>query len=176
MSLDAVAAHRGARVAALLAVACAACTPAEPPGVRAGEPFPDRRLARLEAPGELVLPAGEALVVNVWATWCEPCRREMPSLERLHRRLAGEGVRVVGITVDSDPRLAAEFVRARGISFENAIDDAHALGAGALAVRKFPTTFVVGADGVVRWREEAARDWSDDASIARVRAAARGGA
>lgn len=154
-----------------------ACAPPEPPGARAGERFPEHDLRRLEGAGRIALPGAGAgpLVVNVWATWCEPCRREMQSLETLHRRLAPAGVRVVGISVDADRRLAAEFVRGQGLTFENAVEDAHALGTGRLAVRKFPTTFVVDARGVVRWREEAARDWADEPSVARIRALSEGG-
>lgn len=163
--------------AVALALACAACAQHDRQGVRAGEPFPQLAVARIEAEGEIALP-GEAdgvLVVNVWATWCEPCRREMPSLEKLHRRLAASGGRVVGITVDDDRRLAAEFARARGLTFENAQAAAHELSAGPLAVSRFPTTFVVDARGVVRWREEAPRDWSDDATLAKMLAMAQAG-
>lgn len=163
--------------AVALALACAACTRPVPPGVRAGERFPQLVVARVEAAGEIALP-GEAdglLVVNVWATWCEPCRREMPSLEKLHRRLAASGGRVVGISVDGDRHLAAEFARARGLTFENGSAAAHDLSAGPLAVSRFPTTFVVDARGVVRWREEAPRDWSDAATLAKMAALAQGG-
>lgn len=161
--------------AAALAIACAACTQPERPGVRAGDRFPQIRLARLDGEGAVALPgaAGSLLVVNVWATWCEPCRREMPSLQRLHHRLAASGARVVGVSVDADRHLAVEF--ARGLSFENGLAGAQELGSGPLAVTRFPTTFVIDARGVVRWREEAPRDWSDDATLARVLAMARGG-
>lgn len=170
-------APRPAGALAFLLLASVACAPPERPGVRVGDRFPEHDLERLEGAGTIPLPGAGAgpLVVNVWATWCEPCRREMQSLEKLHRRLGAAGVRVVGVSVDADRRLGAEFVRAQGLTFENAAGDAHALGTGTLAVRKFPTTFVIDARGVVRWREEAARDWADEPSLARIRAMSLGG-
>lgn len=153
----------------------AACTdPGSAPGV--GEAFPPQHFARLDAPGDLALPAPDGpVVVNVWATWCEPCRREMQSLERLNR-MAPAGVRVVGISVDEDRNLAAEFVRREGLTFANGVDAASHLAHGPLHVTKFPTTFVIDAHGVVRLREERPRDWSDDINVARLKAALRGGA
>lgn len=152
----------------------AACADSgRPAGV--GEPFSPRRFPRLDAPGELAIPApGAPTIVNVWATWCEPCRREMQSLERLSR-LAPAGVRVVGISVDEDRNLAAEFVRRERLSFANGFDDAARLSRGPLQVTKFPTTFLVDARGVVRLREERARDWSDGENVARVKAALEAG-
>lgn len=169
----------GARFGALafLCLACVACGSPERPGLRVGEPFPDRRFERIEGVGEITLsgPRSGPVVVNVWATWCEPCRREMQSLEKLHRRLGPAGVRVVGISVDSDRHLAAEFVRAQRLTFENGMETAQALASGPLAVTRFPTTFVIDAAGIVRWREEAARDWADEAWVARMLAVAKGG-
>ena len=154
---------------ALLLLLAASCAPAPAPLV--AERLRPLTLPLIEGRGEVVVPAGTPMVVNVWATWCEPCRREMRSLETLHTKLGPSGVRVVGISVDQDRNLAAEFVRAQRLTFPNAIDaDARRLGA-EFAITKFPTTLVIDASGAVRWREEAARDWSDEASVARVVAA-----
>lgn len=152
--------------AALLALA--ACSARTPAGVAAGERFPATTLPALfDGEPALVLPRGEPLVVNVWATWCEPCRREMASLQALHQR-APQGVRVVGVSIDTDRFLAQEFVRKLGLAFPNALADADALTRGALAVRAYPTTFVIGADGVVRWRHEGPRDWASAETAAQL--------
>lgn len=151
----------------------AACTAREPAGVRAGDRFPETSVARMEGAGRIGLRPADArvVVVNVWATWCAPCRREMRSLERLHQRMEGAGVRVVGISVDEDANLAAEFVRAQGLTFANGLASQAWAGAAPLAVRSFPTTIVIDAAGRVAWREEGARDWADATTVARLAAA-----
>jgi cytochrome c biogenesis protein CcmG, thiol:disulfide interchange protein DsbE len=99
------------------------------------------------------------VLINVWATWCEPCRREMASLERLHRGLGGSGIRIIGVSVDRDVNLAREYVRGQGLTFPNLSDPDQALVRDRLAVTKLPTTVAIGSDGRVRWREVGARDW-----------------
>src|SRR6059058_4229592 len=62
---------------------------------------------------------GKVVLLNVWATWCEPCRVEMPSLERLHRRLAGTDFRVVSVSIDEDgDSVVAAFARQLGLTFD----------------------------------------------------------
>jgi len=158
------------RTFAAFALALAACADtASVEGV--GRPYPYQRIARLDAPGELVLPrAGTPVVVNVWATWCEPCRREMQTLERLDR-LSPAGIRVIGISVDDDAYLAQEFLRRERVTFPNGVDARSRLSAGEWRVTRFPTTFLVDGQGIVRLREERARDWMDEANIARLKAA-----
>lgn len=157
-------------IAALALLMLAACVAADDANRGVGHEFPAMRLPLLEGAGELVLPGEGPIVLNVWATWCEPCRREMQALERLHRAAPG-GVRVIGVSVDADANLAAEFVRQQGLTFPNALDARFLLTDGALHVDRFPTTFVVDAHHVVRLREERARDWANADNVARVRSA-----
>lgn len=160
------AASRFVLAAALVA---AGCVP-RPAGVAEGDAWP---APRIEALGGAAAPAGigagQPVVVTFWATWCEPCRREMPSLEALHR--AGTaGVRVVGVSVDEDRLLAQEFARRLGVTFPNGRADAATLAREPLGLRGFPTTFVVDAAGVVRWRAEGARDWASGDTARRLAA------
>ena len=60
---------------------------------------------------------GKTVVVNFWATWCEPCREEMPSLERLKTRLAAKGFDVVAVNVGESPERVARFTREVPVSF-----------------------------------------------------------
>ena len=134
-----------------------------------GESLADGTVLRCEASEGLVL-------VNVWATWCEPCRREMPSLEAAHRALAPKGIRVVGINIDRDALLAREHLRKLGLTFPNLSDPAQAIAREALGVAKLPTTIAIGRDGRVRWREESARDWSEPSRLAMIERSEAGGA
>ena len=109
-----------------------------------------------------------AIVLNVWATWCEPCRREMASLEAAHHALAARGIRVVGVSVDRDVLLAREYARRMGLTFTNVSDPAQELVRDRLGVRRLPTTIGVGADGRLRWRDESARNWAEPARLAWV--------
>jgi cytochrome c biogenesis protein CcmG, thiol:disulfide interchange protein DsbE len=156
------------RASVAIVILLTACGGDEPPGLRAGAAFPPLAFERLGAPGQVAIAAGKATIVNVWATWCEPCRREMQSLERLHRALGPRGLRVVGISVDRDRNLAAEFVLRERLTFATAVDSGGVLAIAPLTVTKFPTTLVIDAAGIVRWREEAARDWSDPGTVERL--------
>jgi cytochrome c biogenesis protein CcmG/thiol:disulfide interchange protein DsbE len=95
--------------------------------------------------------AGEVALVNVWATWCEPCRHELPVLAKLQRDQPG--LRVVAISVDRT-RSAAElrtFTERRALPF--AIwHDPDDRASAALGIGTLPASFLVGRDGLVKWR------------------------
>lgn len=143
----------------LLLGACGAGPVEERRGV--GMPLPPSVLTGLAGEATVSTDAlrGTSLVINFWATWCSPCRREMPSLERLSRRLAAHGVRVVGVTVDNDLNLAREFVHARGLTFPMYADGEGKPLQSALQVRALPETVLVSPDGTVIARIAGARDW-----------------
>jgi len=95
---------------------------------------------------------GRVVLVNVWATWCLPCRAEMPLLEGTWQRHRAAGLVVVGASVDrGDPQVVREFVGSRGITYPVAIvgrEVIEALG----GVRGYPTSVLIGRDGTVRHR------------------------
>jgi thiol-disulfide isomerase/thioredoxin len=99
---------------------------------------------------------GSVVLVNLWATWCEPCRWEMPELERLYRRLGPRGLVVVAVSEDEAPpggvaglrRDLAGFTSARGISFPVLLDPEGRLGR-LFGVSGLPTTFLIDRDGRV---------------------------
>lgn len=127
-----------------------------------GGPLPDVVLADL-ADGRAVALAeyrGQALVVNLWATWCEPCRREMPSLERLSQSARAQGLTVIGITADTDLNLAREFVRRQELTFVNFSDPDMARARPVLGIKALPETFVINKEGRIVARAVGARDWS----------------
>lgn len=150
-------------LAAALALGAAGCGERAPAGgAGIGSPVPDIELADLMVQRTVSLTAyrGRPFIINFWATWCEPCRREMPSLERLDAALRPHGVPVIGVTVDADANLAREFVLQYGLSFANFRDPDLRLARDALGINAFPATLLVGADGRIRWRVNGAREWT----------------
>lgn len=94
---------------------------------------------------------GEVVLLNVWATWCFPCRREMPALERLHRELGGSGLRIIAVSVDAGnaARDIRDFVDEHDLTFDILHDPAQQV-ARDFSTIGVPETFLIGADGRLR--------------------------
>ncbi len=139
-----------ALAAAVLVAGLIGCSDAGPGRLTVGQPFPLAELRATTALGEFAPPlAGRTLVINFWATWCAPCRQEMPDLQRLSDRLDPDRYRVIGVSVDADRNLVREFVRAHDIRFPVRQDRDRRLASAVLGLEVFPTTFVVSPDGTV---------------------------
>jgi thiol-disulfide isomerase/thioredoxin len=95
---------------------------------------------------------GQVVVLNFWATWCIPCRLEMPSLQSLHEDLGSDGVRVLGLATDAgSERTIRDFLTERGISYpvgRASYEQRRAFG----GIPGIPTTFIIDRDGVIRHR------------------------
>ena len=91
---------------------------------------------------------GKPVVVNVWASWCAPCRAEMPLLQRASRSYDGRVV-FVGIASRDSPQAARKFLDEVGVTYPNLFDDSGDVRR-ALGLRGFPTTYVFDADGLLR--------------------------
>ena len=87
--------------------------------IAVGEEVPDRPLPRLEGSGELSISdfRGRWVLVNLWASWCDPCREEAAELERFWRANRARDVVVLGLNVQDNSDDAAEFVREHGLSY-----------------------------------------------------------
>lgn len=93
---------------------------------------------------------GRVVLVNVWATWCTPCRVEMPALQQLATRYAPEGVVVLGLSVDRGPPAEVDaFLSERAITYPVAIVDDRTIAAFG-GVRGYPTSLLLDRDGVIR--------------------------
>jgi peroxiredoxin len=104
---------------------------------------------------------GQVVLLNVWATWCLPCRVEMPSIEKLHQAYAPKGLRIVAVSVD-DPGTDAQirdFVKSFGLTFE-VLHDAPNKISEEYQLTGYPETFVIGRDGVIRKKVMQATDWN----------------
>lgn len=94
---------------------------------------------------------GKVVLVDIWASWCEPCAVEMPVLERLYRQYRGEGFTVVGVSVDSQRRNIDRFFQRHGrVSFPIVHDPSRRV-AGAYATPAMPSSYLIDRNGIVRY-------------------------
>ena len=110
---------------------------------------------------------GDVVLLNIWATWCLPCRTEMPSIQSLHDRFAARGLKVLAVSVDN-PGTADEIRKFRdqyGLTFE-ILHDASGAIKRDYQTTGVPETFVIGRDGVIRKKVIAAADWDSPANRA----------
>ncbi|NMF98719.2 TlpA family protein disulfide reductase [Aromatoleum toluolicum] len=112
---------------------------------------------------------GRPAVVNLWATWCAPCRTEMPSLQRLEALLAPDGIRVLALSVDSDHNLVREFILKYGITLPVSIANSPSQAMAAVGAVALPQTLYVGADGRILGSHLGQRDWADPMTVRDVR-------
>ena len=107
---------------------------------------------------------GKPLIINVWASWCGPCRAEMGSLERLARRYSGKQFNVIGISTDDDGYAAAAFIKRSKVSFENFLDS-NVLLENMLGANTLPLTLLVDARGRVLLKVRGAREWDSPEAL-----------
>jgi cytochrome c biogenesis protein CcmG/thiol:disulfide interchange protein DsbE len=121
---------------------------------------------------------GQVVLLNIWATWCEPCRQEMPSMERLHRQLGPEGLRIVAVSIDASPSTAddsgrrggdvAAFVREFGITFPVWRDPAGDVQQ-LYRTTGVPESFVISRDGTIMKKVIGATEWDTPDKVELVR-------
>jgi peroxiredoxin len=112
---------------------------------------------------------GQVVLLNIWATWCGPCRVEMPSIERLHAEFAPRGLRVVAVSIDEPGQAEGirGFVRENALTFEVLYDPTHRIEQ-LYQTMGVPETFVIGRDGVIRKRVTGATHWDSPANRALI--------
>lgn len=101
---------------------------------------------------------GHAVVLNFWATWCPPCKAELPSLQLLHSISEGQTI-VLGINVQEQASRVQRYMQSTGLNFP-VVTDPRGLLAKQWRVEAFPTTVLIDAKGQARWRVLGEVDWS----------------
>lgn len=112
---------------------------------------------------------GAPLILNFWATWCPPCRAEMPSLQRAHKQLARDGIAVLAINVGEDPETVDRFRRDFELELPLPIDTDTRV-AEQYPMRGLPTTFVIDGEGRLALRAAGELAWDHPEVLERVRA------
>ncbi|PKO36715.1 MAG: TlpA family protein disulfide reductase [Betaproteobacteria bacterium HGW-Betaproteobacteria-6] len=145
-----------------LAASAVAGTPGE---VAVGAQLPEAQLNSLVgSAAKLSSLRGKPLLINVWASWCGPCRSEMGSIERLYLRYGSRGFNVIGISTDDDHAAAAKFVKVSGVSFANYIDRNLVLE-NLLGADRLPLTVLVDDEGRIIKKITGSRQWDSPESI-----------
>lgn len=111
---------------------------------------------------------GKVVLVNFWATWCEPCVAEMPSLQRLRSEFGAERLEVLGVNFQEGPARINAFVQRAGITFP-IVRDTDGAVARSWSARVFPSTFVVDRGGRIRFALMGEADWTSPAIVNAIR-------
>lgn len=111
---------------------------------------------------------GRIVLLNFWATWCAPCRVEMPSMERLHQDFKDVGLVILAVDLDESPKLVAKFTQDFRLTFPALLDTGSRV-ASRYEVRGLPTTILIDRRGRVVGTAIGPRDWASAGGPALIR-------
>lgn len=103
---------------------------------------------------------GQVVVLNFWATWCPPCVEEMPSLVEMQRRMKAKGITVIGVSVDVDQNAYKQFLKDHNVNLLT-VRDPGQKSSNVYGTFKFPETYVIDRNGVMRRKFIGAVDWTE---------------
>jgi peroxiredoxin len=127
-----------------------------------GSPAPDFTLRVLDGPNlRLQEQRGKVVLVNFWATWCGPCRKEMPHLNRIADKYRSSGLVLLGINVDDDARNAADLAAKLGVKFPVLFDTDKKVSK-LYDLNSMPSTLVIDRNGRVRYLHRGYQDGYED--------------
>jgi len=135
-----------------------------------GGPTPELALQDLQGRAHRLADyRGKVVLVNFWATWCEPCREEMPSMERLRQSFAGKPFEVLAVNLAEPVARIERFLETVPVSFPLLLDR-DTTTAKAWKARILPASYLVGRDGRIRYVHYGDLDWSSQAVRGKVAA------
>ncbi len=137
--------------------------PEAPGTMREGDQITNLNLPDLQGAMQ-TLPKGEVILLNFWATWCPPCRKEIPSMVKLHKKLSSQGLRIVAVSVDKNRDDLENFVKEHQMPFM-VLHDADSIAARQYGVFRFPETFLIDRQGRVRHRLVGEVEWMSEPMI-----------
>ena len=102
---------------------------------------------------------GKIVFLNFWATWCPPCKKEMPSIEKLHKKYGGEDFVVLAVAIDTKgEKLVRPYIENKGYTFTVLLDPAGSVS-DDFDVYGVPMTYIVGRDGAILNKIQGEADW-----------------
>ncbi len=111
---------------------------------------------------------GKVVFLNFWATWCVPCRLEMPAMERLYREFKGQGLVVLAVNLQEGPRAVRAFIRELKLTFPVVLDP-KGEAATKYLVRGLPATYLIDRNQIIVGRAIGAREWDSKDGRAYIR-------
>lgn len=155
-----------------LAAVLLACSESQPSlKIRIGEVVPPLAVEDLfNQPAILKPTPGKLLMLNIWATWCGPCRHEMPAMQRFAARLGSDRFELVGLSVDTDEHVVREYLIENKITFPSFLDRDLSEVTDMLGVRMFPSTLFVMPDGTLVKVVEGWREWDSPELVEEIQA------
>jgi cytochrome c biogenesis protein CcmG/thiol:disulfide interchange protein DsbE len=103
---------------------------------------------------------GKVVLVNIWATWCPPCRDEMPSMQKLYERFKGEHFEILAVSIDADGREAvAPFMQQMNLTFPALLDPEEKIRS-LYAITGVPESFIIDRNGILARRVIGPLDWT----------------
>ena len=129
--------------------------------VEVGSKAPDFSAGTLAGNGSKTIAdyKGQVVLLNVWATWCQPCRVEMPGMQRLYEQVGPEGLKIVAVSIDeAGPDVVREFVREHGLTFEVLHDPSRAIER-IYQTTGVPESFVLNREGQIVKKVIGAAEW-----------------
>lgn len=123
---------------------------ASTPAPRPNHPAPDFILPGIDGnPVRLSQLKGQVVLINIWATWCPPCRAEMPAIQTVHEKYRARGFTVLAVNVQEPPQIVAAFMREHGLTFP-ALLDLTAQVSNTYQAYALPSSYFVDRAGVIR--------------------------
>ncbi len=126
-------------------------------GIKLGDKAPAFSVESMNGAGKMTLAPGKVVIVDFWATWCEPCKKSFPKLQELYVKYKSNGLEIIALSVDDEKTGIRDFATTHGAKFGVGWDDGKKL-ADIWKPANMPSTYIVGKDGTVKHIHRGYRD------------------